>query len=294
MSITVLDTYFAMRRILLAPTADRADLLRSMLEPTRGMYRYYPGEVDLLALHLEGAGFPIDRDEERCLDALETLAAAGAWERMQRAFDDALTVLLDAVPGLEAPDITVLLVLGDPGDEHFMGPCLGLTGFGGISGHIVVTLWPFPENVERLEATSVHELHHNLRFGPGGVVWDPMTVTVGDHIVSEGLADAFARQLYGDELGHTRIGVPHLHDDEVFGKVLTGLDVTGMQNFTPWVHGDPSAERFGLTPVGLPMGAGYAAGNRLVDTYLAATGQTAAQLLHADSSEVIAATLRRG
>ncbi|MGW5684086.1 DUF2268 domain-containing protein [Nonomuraea sp. NPDC003754] len=294
MSITVLDTYSAMRRILLAPVADRVDLLRSMLEPTRGMYRYHPDEVDLVAMHLEASGFPIDRDEERCLDALETLAAAGAWERMRRALDDALAVLLEATPGLGAPDITVLFVLGDPGDEHFMGPCQGVTGFGGISGHIVITLWPFPENVERLEATAVHELHHNLRFGPGGVVWDPMTVTVGDHIVSEGLADAFARQLYGDELGPTRIGVPHLHDDEIFGKVLTGLDVTGMQNFTAWVHGDPSAERFGLTPVGLPMGAGYAAGNRLVDTYLAATGQTAAQALHADSSEIIATTLRRG
>ncbi|MEI5011457.1 DUF2268 domain-containing putative Zn-dependent protease [Streptomyces sp. PmtA] len=294
MSITVLDTYSAMRRILLAPVADRVDLLRSMLEPTRGMYRYHPGEVDLVAMHLEASGFPIDRDEERCLDALETLAAAGAWERMQRALDDALTVLLEATPGLGSPDITVLFVLGDPGDGHFMGPCQGATGFGGIPGHIVITLWPFPENVERVEATAVHELHHNLRFGPGGVVWDPMTVTVGDHIVSEGLADAFARQLYGDELGPTPIGVPHLHDDQIFAKVLTGIDVTGMQNFTAWVHGDPSAERFGLAPVGLPMGAGYAAGNRLVDTYLAATGQTAAQALHADSSEIIAATLRRG
>ncbi|TDB82000.1 peptidase [Micromonospora sp. KC721] len=294
MSITVLDTYSAMKRIVLAPVADRIDLLRSMLEPTRGMYRYYPGEVDLVAMHREASGFPIDRDEARCLDALETLAAAGAWERMQRALDDAFAVLLEANPGLEAPDITVLFVLGDPGDEHFMGHCHGVTGFGGISGHIVITLWPFPENVERLEATAVHELNHNLRFGPGGIVWDPTTVTVGDHIVSEGLADAFARQLYGDELGHTRIGVPHLHDDEVFAKVLTGLDVTGMHNFTAWVHGDPSAERFGLRPVGLPMGAGYAAGNRLVDTYLAATGQTAAQALHAESSEIIATTLRCG
>lgn len=283
-----------MRRILLAPVADRADLLRSMLEPIRGMYRYHPGEVDLAAVHLQTSGFPIDRDEERCLDALETLAAAGAWERMRRALDGALAVLLEATPGLEAPDITVLLVLGDPGDEHFMGPCKGLTGFGGVSGQIAITFWPFPENVERLEATAVHELHHNLRWSPGGVVWDPMTVTVGDHIVGEGLADAFARQLYGDELGYTRIGVPHLHDDAVFAKVLTGLGVTGMQNFTAWLHGDPSAERFGLTPVGLPMGAGYAAGNRLVDAYLAATGLTAAQALHADSAEVVAVTLGRG
>ncbi|MEV1178273.1 DUF2268 domain-containing putative Zn-dependent protease [Nonomuraea sp. NPDC049784] len=294
MSITVLDTYSAMRRILLAPVADRVDLLRSMLEPNSGMYRYYPGEVDLVAIHLETSGFPIDRDEERCLDALETLAAAGAWERMQRALDDALAVLLEATPEVEAPDITVLFVLGDPADKHFMGPCLGMTGFGGISGNIAITFWPFPENVERLEATAVHELHHNLRFSPGGVVWDPMTVTVGEHIVSEGLADAFARQLYGDELGPARIGVPHLHDDAVFDKVLTGLDVTGMQNFTAWVHGDPGAEHLGVTPVGLPMGGGYAAGNRLVDTYLAATGQTAAQALHADSLEIIATTLRRG
>ncbi|MGW5360714.1 DUF2268 domain-containing protein [Actinopolymorpha pittospori] len=294
MSITVLDTYSAMRQILLAPVADRVDLLASMLEANKGMYRYQPGEVDLVAVHLQTSGFPIDRDEERCLDALETLAAAGAWERMQRALDDALAVLLEATPRLEVPDITVLFVLGDPGDEHFMGPCKGLIGFGGISGHIAITLWPFPENVERLEATAVHELNHNLRYSPGGVVWDPMTVKVGEHIVGEGLADAFARQLYGDELGPARIGVPHLHDDEVFGKVLTGLDVTGMQNFPAWVLGDPSAERFGLTPVGLPMGAGYAAGNRLVDTYLAATGQTAAQALHADSSEIIATTLRRG
>ncbi|WP_235834871.1 DUF2268 domain-containing putative Zn-dependent protease [Actinomadura logoneensis] len=65
-----------------------------------------------------------------------------------------------------------------------------------------------------------------------------------------------------------------------------------MQNFTAWAHGDPSAERFGLTPVGLPMGAGYAAGNRLVDTYLAATGQTAAQALHAGSSEITCDGLR--
>lgn len=294
MSITVLDTYSAMRRILLAPVADRVDLLRSMLEANKGMYRFHPGELDLVAVHLQSSGFPVDRDEERCLDALETLAAAGAWERMQRALDDALAVLLEATPGLQAPEITVLVVLGDPGDKHFMGPCLGLTGFGGISGNIAITLWPYPENVARLEATAVHELHHNLRWSPGGVVWDPMTVTVGEHIVGEGLADAFARQLYGDELGPARIGVPHLHDDEVFAKVLTGLDVTGMQNFTAWVHGDPGAEHLGVTPVGLPMGAGYAAGNRLVDTYLAATGQTAAQALHADASEIIATTLRLG
>jgi hypothetical protein len=73
-TITVLDTYSAMTRILRAPAADRAALLRSMLEPVTGMFRYFPGEVDLVDMHLKSFGFPLDRDEDRCLgsDAART------------------------------------------------------------------------------------------------------------------------------------------------------------------------------------------------------------------------------
>lgn len=291
MTITVLDTYPAMREILRSPQADRPALLKAVLEPAAGMYRHFPGEVDLVAMHRMGSGFPLDRDEQRCREALEALHDADAWHRVERALNDALAVQLAATPDLTVPDITVLIVLGDPGDAHFMGPNLGMTANGSVPGHVFLNFWPFPENLTRLEATAVHELNHNLRYGPGGVVWDPATVTVGEHVVSEGLADAFARQLYGDELGHTRIGVPHLRDDAVFAKVVSGLDVTGMRNFTAWVHGDETAVRYGATPVGLPTGAGYAVGNRLVDAYLAATGRTAAQALLVDSREVVDAAL---
>lgn len=287
MTITILDTRTGIERILTAPPADRERLLREMLEPAKGMYRYFPGEVDLVAFHQRSAGFPIDRDEDRCLDALRTLADADAWQRIQKALDDAAT----AVPGVEAHDITVLFLLGDPADETFMNHSLGVTGNGSVTGYITITLWPTPENLARLEATAVHELDHNLRYAPGGVVWNPATVNVGEHVISEGLADAFARQLYGDELGYTRIGVPHLHEDEVFEKVLTGLEITGMHNFAAWVHGDAIAAAFGGTPVGLPTGAGYAAGNRLVDTYLTATGKTAAEAIRDDSATIIATAL---
>jgi uncharacterized protein YjaZ len=293
MTITVLDTYPAIREILRSPLADRPILLRAMLEPVAGMYRYFPGEVDLVAMHRMGSGFPLDRDEERCREALEVLYDADAWGRIGRALGDALAVQLAVTPGIAVPDITVLVVLGDPGDAHFMGPNLGMTANGGVSGYVFLNFWPYPENLARLEATAVHELNHNLRYSSGGVVWDPATVTVGEHVVSEGLADAFARQLYGDELGYARIGVPHLHDDAVFAKVVSGLEVTGMQNFTAWVHGDATAARFGATPVGLPTGAGYAVGNRLVDAYLAATGRTAAEAMLVDSREVIDTALDR-
>ena len=70
--------------------------------------------------------------------------------------------------------------------------------------------------------------------------------------------------------------MPCLGDDAAVAKVISGMEITGMQNFTPWVFGDASATRFGAAPVGLPTGAGYAAGNRIVDAYLERYGTTAA------------------
>ncbi|GAB3243118.1 DUF2268 domain-containing protein [Kineosporia babensis] len=292
MTITVLDTAPAIRRIVTAPPAARPDLLRAMVEPARGLYRYFPGEVDVVAMHGMSFGFPLDRDEDQILDALGRLEEAGAWARIEKALEDAVRLQSGSLAGVNVPDITVLFVLGDPGDAYFRHTVGGFSGNGSVTGYISLTLWPTAENLARLEATAVHELNHNLRYAPGGVVWDPATVAVGEQIVSEGLADAFARQMYGPELGYTAMGVPHLNDDEVFAKVLEGLGITGMQNFVSWVHGDAAAQRFGGTPVGLPTGAGYAVGNRLVDAYLAETGQNAAQALYAPSDTIIRTALR--
>jgi uncharacterized protein YjaZ len=287
--IDVLDSCAAMRDVLNAPLPERPERLRQMLEPVAGMYRYFPGEPDLVALHHMGSGFRVDREDERALPALDALRDADAWGRIERALHEGLARQLEATPGIATPDeLRVLLVLGDAADRHFMDVALGMTANGSVGGYLWICVWPSEENLARLEAVAVHELNHNLRYCI--VPWDPATVTVGEQIVSEGLADAFARQLYGD-LGYTRIGLPSLHDDAVFAKVVANLDITGMQNFTAWVHGDAIAARFGVTPVGLPTGAGYAVGNRLVDLYLAATGKTAAEALLVDRDEVIRTAL---
>lgn len=290
MTITVLDTAAGMGSVLAADDADRPETLRAMLAPAKGMYRYFPGEADLVALHGMGFGFPLDRRLDETRDALARLRNAGAWDRIERALAGAVDAQLRATPDIAVPDITVLLVLGDPDDVYFMEAARGFSGNGSVTGYISLTVWPTEENLARLEAGAVHELNHNLRYAPGGVVWNPATVVVGEHVVSEGLADAFARQLYG-AAGYTPFGLPHLHDDAVFDKVVSGLDTAGMQNFTAWVLGDEAAIRFGAQPAGVPMGAGYAAGNRLVDAYLAATGRTAAEALHTPSQDVIAVAL---
>lgn len=33
------------------------------------MYQYFPGEVDLVAMHAMSSGFPLDRDRDACQEA---------------------------------------------------------------------------------------------------------------------------------------------------------------------------------------------------------------------------------
>ncbi|GAA1126875.1 DUF2268 domain-containing protein [Arthrobacter flavus] len=275
-----------MEAVLAAPIDDRVDVLRDMLAPVEGMFRYFPGDVDLAAMHAMSFGFPLGRCVDEVPGALKKLRDADVWARISNAMTRAIDVQCAAAPRINVPDIVVLLVLGDPEDEYFMGPLRGFSGNGSATGYVSLTLWPTEENLARVESAAVHELNHNLRYAPGGIIWDPASVVVGEQVVSEGLADAFARQLYGDA-GYTPIGQPHLADDAVLAKVISGLRIQGMQNFTAWVHGDDSARRFGCEPVGLPTGAGYAVGNRLVDLYLSSTGRTAADALHVPSQDII-------
>ena len=287
MTISVIDSASSMRQVLAATPDDRTDLVREMWSPLAGMYHFIPGGVDMATVHRQNFGFDWEGATEPIHEGLERLVEADAWNRITTALESGAEVLRSANPGIEVPDMQVLLVLGDPDNKHFVDEIQGLSAFGGISGYITITVWPTPQVLERLEAIAVHELHHNVRYSPGGVVWDPMTVTVGEQVISEGLADVFAAELFGDR-GYTHFVSESTHNDaEVLAKVASGLHVTGMQNFTAWVHGDASARLLGAEPVGLPTGAGYAAGIRLVRAYLDATGATAAQSIAVPVDEVL-------
>lgn len=293
MTISVIDSAAGMSRVLTADAKDRADLIRGMWAPMAGMYHFIPGGVDMATVHQQSFGFRPDLAIDQVHEGLEALVAADAWTRIEKALEDGVAALVSADPGVTIPDLTVLLVLGDPTNKHFVDEVQGLSGFGGISGYIAITVWPTSRVLDRLEAIAVHELHHNVRYSPGGIVWDPQTVMVGEHVVSEGLADVFASELYGDA-GYTHFVRDETRsDDQVLAKVASGLDVTGMADFAAWVLGDSSAQLYGAEPVGLPTGAGYAAGARLVRAYLDATGTTAAHSVRTPASDILRLALPR-
>lgn len=270
---------------------DWQDAARRLWQSMAGMYFFIPGGPDLAAVHTQNFGFGPDAANDEILGAIDDLERADAWGRIERALDMGLRELASANPTLTVPDLKVLLVLGDPTNRHFMDEIRGLSAFGGISGYIAITVWPTKEVLDRLEGIALHELHHNVRYSPGGVVWEPQTVTVGEHVVAEGLADLFAVGLVGEQ------GFTHFVSQEtrtsnaVLHRVGEGLAVIGMQDFAAWVLGDASARLFGATPVGLPTGAGYAAGARIVTAYLDATGQPAAAAVTTPAEEILAVSL---
>lgn len=293
MTITVIDSASAMARIFDAAPDMRTDLVREMWAPVASMYHVIPDEMDMAFVHRQNFGFDWENPSDEVREGLKELVAADAWGRVTQALDAGVAALTCADPSVIVPDLTVLLVLGDPTNDHFLNEVQGLSGFGGISGYITITVWPTQPVLDRLEAIAVHELHHNVRYSPGGIVWNPATVTVGEHVVSEGLADTFATELYGDS-GYTHfVADATRSDDDVLAKVVTGLDVTGMQDFAGWVLGDATARLFGGSPVGLPTGAGYAAGARLVAAYVETEGTTAAQNVRTPAAEILMQALPR-
>ncbi|MFB6809856.1 DUF2268 domain-containing protein [Streptomyces sp. NPDC056387] len=286
MKITVHDTASSMLELLQRPLEERPDALREMLSPLHSVMSAVG--VDVAQMHKTGSGFRTDREDPRYLTALRQMRDAGVWHRIEDCLAAAWERLSGAVPGAKtAETVHVVLVLGDPDDDLLTVRNAGYLGMGGIPGAIQLTMWPTKTSLAKIGYAAAHELHHNVRYA--NVVWDPMTVTVGEQVVAEGLAEAFVRELAGGPaMGPwtTALSGPELND--VYEKVAAGIDVAGMQNLPAYVYGDATARHMGHQPVGLPDFAGYAAGLRIVDAHLAVSGLTAAQSTVLPARDILA------
>nr|BFF04719.1 hypothetical protein GCM10020241_63940 [Streptoalloteichus tenebrarius] len=181
----------------------------------------------------------------------------------------------------------VVLALGDPDDHHLTVRSAGYFGMGGIPGAIHLLMWPTETSMTKIEYAAAHEFHHNVRYA--NVVWNPMTVTVGEHVVAEGLAEAFVRELAGEQaMGPWATALTGAELDRAHEKITANIDVAGMQNLTAYVLGDATAELMGQPTAGLPDFAGYPVGLRIVDAHLAATGMTAAASTGLSAREILA------
>ncbi|MGG2464744.1 DUF2268 domain-containing protein [Streptomyces sp. RGM 3693] len=286
MKIIVHDTASAMLDLLQRPQQERPDALREMLSPLRGPMAVM-GDVDQVQMHQRGSGFRLDREDPRYVAALHQMQDARVWNRIEDSLTAAWERIGGAVPGIRhAETLHVVVVLGDPDDHHLTVRSGGYLGLGGFPGAIHLLMWPTETSLAKIGHAAAHELHHNVRYA--NVVWNPMTVTVGEQVVAEGLAEAFVREMAGEQaMGPWATALTGAELDRAYEKVTAAIDLAGMQNLPPYVYGDATARLMGHEPVGLPDFAGYAAGLRIVDAHLAASGLTAAQSIALPSREVL-------
>ncbi|GAA3447032.1 DUF2268 domain-containing protein [Planomonospora venezuelensis] len=284
MEIIVHDTPRAMLALAELPPERRADALRDMLAPMRGAV---PVPGDIVDLHHQGGGFRVDRDDDRYLPALRRLVAEDVRGQIEAALAGAWKHLSGAVPGVKGPDtLQVMLVLGDPGNDYLMDVAGGYYGMGGAPGWLYLLAWPSDEVIGRIAHCAVHEFHHQVRYH--NVEWNPVTVTVGEHVVAEGLAEAFVRELGGTEaMGPWSAMVTGSEFDRAYEKIVADAGLAGMAHTPAYVLGDTAARRFGQEPVGVPDMAGYGVGLRIVDAHLAASGLTAAQSSVLPGAEIL-------
>ncbi|MFD5393082.1 DUF2268 domain-containing protein [Streptomyces sp. NPDC127097] len=287
MKIVVHDTASTMLDLLQRPLEERPDAFREMLSPLKSAMSAM-GDIDLVEMHQQGSGFRLDREDPRYVPALRQMQDAGVWHRIEETLTAGWERISDAVPGIKhAETVHVVLVLGNPDDHHLTVRSAGYFGAGGFPGAIHLTMWPTDTALKKIEYAAAHELHHNVRYA--NVAWDPMAVTVGEHVAAEGLAEAFVRELAGEQaMGPWSTALTGAGLDSAYERITADIDVAGMQNLIAYVLGDATAQLMGQPPVGLPDFAGYPVGLRIVDAHLAASGLTAAESTALPVREILA------
>jgi len=226
-----------------------------------------PGQEKADPVSLLGLYGPAGNVEEG-LQAIAQLEQAGSWAACLEALEQADRLLHPAEHGIALDRVLFKLALANPLKVSHLQ---GYTGFGGKPGQIILLVWPNSFNVPRLPAMAVHEFHHNVRLSYEP--WSPQT-TVGQYLVVEGLAEAFAAEMCGREmLGPWVDSLTETQHDAVQPLYREAMQLTGFNEIRPYMFGDPEGDIPGYTKKGLPAFAGYAVGFRIVSAYLRGPGK---------------------
>lgn len=281
MQFQIVDTEATYRRMLAAPDADaRAAIFQKELAaPFAGLARIF-GHADPEAAFAQwgmtAEMFAPERHAEMSA-RLDALAAADAWSRTARALERGRAAFARYADRIPLDTVVFGLYLADMPDLPGLG---GYTGFGGVPGWIM-TVYSRPDayNLERVEACTVHELHHNILGAAFPAA--PMIASVGAYIVGEGLAESFAAELYGAELiGPWVTEFDESRLNETRAALHAALDKTGFDTVRNYI--------FGGEATGLPPFAGYAIGYQVVQAYLRRTGSSVVDATFVPAQEIIA------
>ncbi|MFC0416351.1 DUF2268 domain-containing protein [Cytobacillus solani] len=270
-------------KIIIEDTMEQYENLFSMGEDREHFYRYSmmkPFEkmwntinVPLKAKQPNGydvmmatnmLGYLSVSDTEMGRRALEKLKEIQALQTAQNTLNDCVAFIEENHLKVNADELRFGMYIADPKKLELQ---TGYCGFGGIPGFIQVSIYPNSYNIPRLPAVIAHEFHHNIRFSYFD--WDHGNVTVGDYLIIEGLAESFAKELYGEAFLGPWVTSLDKEDLEYSKEVIKdALDVKGFAEVSSYMFGDTIAKEQGYQPVGLSSFAGYAVGYQAVQSFM--------------------------
>jgi len=290
MKLHIIDVESIYWRLLSSASAQEREAIyrQELLAPFEGMMRIMGGGNPLALAKMWTLYTPEDFvGEQRPIieEMVRRLTDDGAWQRSAAALERGVAAFAPYADRIALDNINCAVVLTK---HNSNAPGRGYAGFGGIPGYLMVTLSLADDyTLPHIGAASVHELNHNVRFKI--VPFLPMQVTVADYIIAEGLAEAFAAKLFGEDLVGYMVSDFSEEELATARRVISGaLDVSGFNAVRGYIFGDTIAASSGLPKAGVPDFAGYAIGYRVVQQYLQRTGRSVVEATFLPSQEIIA------
>ena len=281
-------------KIMCAPPDKKNDIYRyELMTPFERKWACYhvpmraktPGGYDvIMASGMLGHIAPAKVDETQ-KHPISLISDDTLWKECELSIQRSLRCFTERGIALPVQEYLFTILLANP-ESPYIVMNEGYCGDGGIPGYIFAWLTPNEYTLSRLPAAFAHETNHNVRFQ--FMQWRH-DITLGEMIISEGLAENFAALLYGeDKVGPwvTKTDLTTLNES-VKPVIHAGLQVQGLERLNAYLYGDAMAELQNAPKAGLPYCAGYACGYHLVKHYLQKTGKSVVEATLLPAKEIL-------
>ena len=297
MNVTAIRSDSVYKKIMEAPMDKKNDIYRyELMMPFEKKWACYSvpmkaktpnGYEVIMASGMLGHISPTKVDETQEQN-IELISDNKLWKVCEESIRKSLNCFVAQGVTLPVNDYLFTILLANAESPYIMlneGYC----GDGGIPGYIFSWLVPNKYTLEHLPVALAHETNHNIRFQ--FIKWKN-DITLGEMMVSEGLAENFATYLYGEEKAGPWVTKTDIETLNEYIKpiIYEGLNVQGLENLNAYLYGDEMAKLQNYPQVGLPYCAGYACGYHLVKHYLNKTGKNIVEATLLSANEILEAT----
>lgn len=296
MKVTPVRSDTVYRKIMEAPFDKKNDIYRyELMMPFKGKWDCYqipmkastPNGYDIImASSMLGLIAPTKVDQSQKTN-IEDISSDLLWTSCEQSIKKSLDCFTASGVELPVQEYLFTILLANA-ESPYISMNEGYCGDGGIPGYIFSWLVPNEYTLEHLPVALAHETNHNVRFQ--FIKWKN-DITLGEMMVSEGLAENFATYLYGEDKAGPWVTKTDLETLNEYIKPIIhdGLKVQGLENLNAYLYGDEMAALQNDPPVGLPYCAGYACGYHLVKHYLKKTGKSIVEATLLPASEILEA-----